>query len=117
MGFKATEAVSDLTYDFTPHGPEGVIPEPTSAQVEAFQKAQFDAFVNLGIDPDKIRSGDFKLEEADALFAKSKDLLEAMTNAAADLSGIAQSTLRALPYRVKVAFIGWLTSEFANPQR
>lgn len=117
-GFKAAEEVEPLDYDFNPHAPvSGTIPEPTSDQVAAYQSGMANALKGTGIDPEQIRSGEVKLDQLDELLQTVKSLELGMVNATADLTQIPVSTLSALPYRVKAAFLGWIMGEFFNPQR
>lgn len=117
MGFKATEAVEELTYDFTPHSPtKGTIPEPTSKQIEDYRDALVSAFKSTGLNPEDIQGGRVTFDRLDELMERMKPLEEAMLNATADLTGIAHSTLRELPYRVKAAFMGWIMGQFFSPE-
>lgn len=117
MGFKATEAVEELTYDFNPYVKEsGTIPEPTVSQVDAFRRRLFEAFRGTGLDIESVRAGKIDLSQVDTLLETVDGLEAEMTSAVADLTGIAHSTLNALPARVKQAFMGWITGEFASPE-
>ena len=115
MGFKATEAVEELTYDFNPHAKaSGTIPEPTSKQIEDYRDAIVTAVKASGIDP----SGGERitLDQMDELMEKSAEVESALLDATADLTGIAHDTLRALPYRLKAAFMGWIMGQFFSPE-
>ena len=120
MGFKATEAVEELTYDFTPHitgsAAQGKIPEPSSKQIEQFRNAIVGSVKEAGLDPTALTSGKFSFEQMDDLLAKADSVEKATVAAVADITGIAHSTLDALPFRVKAAFLGWITGEFLNPE-
>lgn len=117
MGFVATEAVEELTYDFNPFADaKGTIPEPSSKQIEAYRNAIVSAFRSTGIDPEDVRGGKFSLDKMDELMEKTAGVEEAMVVATADLTGIATGTLRDLPYRPKAAFMGWVMGQFFNPE-
>lgn len=117
MGFKATEAVEELTYDFTPHANvSGTIPEPSSKAIEDYRDAIFSAFKATGLNPEEMRDGKMTFDRLDEVMEKSKDMEEAMLSATADLTGLAHSTLRDLPYRVKAAFMGWIMGQFFSPE-
>lgn len=119
MGFKVSEAVEELTYDLEPYGPKGTISEPTSKQVERFRSVVFgsvrtlaaDLGIDLGSDEQKMN-----LDMLDPLMEKSAEVETLVVDAVADLTGIANQTLHALPYRVKAAFCGWITEQFLNPE-
>lgn len=117
MGFKATEAVDELTYDFNPHvNQSGTIPEPTTAQVEDFRARIFNTVKDSGIDPEELASGKVGLDSMDTLLETASGIEAELLGAVADLTGIAQSTLNALPYRVRAAFFGWVMGEFFSPE-
>lgn len=119
MGFKVSEKVEELSYDLSPYGPTGVVPEPTSKQVERFRSVVFgsvkDLAQGLGVD---LGTGDTKvtLDKMDMLMEKSADVERLVVTAVADLTGIADATLDALPYRIKAAFCGWITEQFLSPE-
>lgn len=116
MGFKATEAVEELTYDFRPHlDRSGAIPEPSTKQIEKFRTALFDTFQASGIDPSTL-GAKMDLSSIGDLMEKASTVEEAMVGAVADLTGIADRDLNALPYRIKAAFVGWIMGQFFNPE-
>lgn len=115
MGFKATEAVEELTYDFRPHVDEyGTITEPTGKAVEAFRNRVFGSLKESGLDPEVLK--DMGLADMDELLAKSSAVEEETVNAVADLTGIANQSIWALPYRIRAAFVGWIMGQFFSPE-
>lgn len=119
MGFKVSEKVEELTYDLTPYGPAGTIPEPTSKQVERFRAVVLgsvrDLAQELGVD---IGGDDARitLDKFDMLMERSNAIETLVVGAVADLTGIADRDLDALPYRIKAAFCGWVTEQFLSPE-
>lgn len=123
MGFKASEAVEELSYDFSPYGPAGTIPEPSTKQVEAFRNTMFGSLRHLaeglGVDVSDLGPGSDKrlsMDMLDTVLEKSSEAEDLVVHAVADLTGIADKTLNALPYRVKAAFLGYITGQFVNPE-
>lgn len=117
MGFVATKAVEELTYDFNPHVKEsGTIPEPSAKQVENYRDALIGALKETGLDPATIAAGKVSMSEVDDLMQKVEPLEVAMVNAVSDLTGISQQTLNALPFRIKAAFLGWVQGQFFSPE-
>ena len=117
MGFKATEAVEELTYDFHPHVKvAGTIPEPSSKQIEDFRERLISSVKATGLNPEALHSGNVSMEQVDELLDKADGIEEEMLSAVADLTGIAHDTLRALPHRIKSAFMGWVVGQFLNPE-
>lgn len=123
MGFKASEAVEELSYDFAPYGPAGSIPEPSTKQVEAFRNTMFGSVrqlaEGLGLKVEDLGGGSqarLSLDMLDTVLEKSSEAEDMVVKAVADLTGIADHTLNALPYRIKAAFLGYITGQFLNPE-
>lgn len=120
MGFKASEAVEELTYDFRPHNEEhGKIPEPTSDQVRAYQTSVFDGIKASGLDPTMLTgggSGNFSLDDLDNLLEQTAGLEDTMRTATAGLTQISDDVLAALPYRISRSFLGWIMGLFFDPE-
>lgn len=112
MGFVAKEAVEELSYDFSPHGPSGVIPEPSGKAIDRFRDKIVKAMKDANLDP----SRQLTMADMDEVLEVSKNVEEAIVSATADLTGIAHSTLNDLPYRIKAAFLGWIMGEFFSPE-
>lgn len=118
MGFKATEAVEELTYDFNPHAnAAGTIPEPTTAQIEHYRDTVFMALKASGL-AEQMQAGEqeFNFDRMDELLQKTSEVEAQMVAATADLTGLDAGTLAALPYRVKAAFLGWIMGQFFSPE-
>lgn len=117
MAFKAAEAVEALDYDFNPYvDRKGTIPEPTTQQIERFRDAVFGVFRDSGINPESITTGKVSLELMGDLMEKAKHVEDAVVSAVADLTGIADHDINALPYRLKAAFTGWIMGQFFHPE-
>lgn len=124
MGFIASEAVEELSYDFGQYGPKGVIPEPTTKQVEAFRNVMLGSLqtlasslgLNISDLGPKGPEVPVTLEMLDTLLEKSEEAEHLVVTAVADLTGIPEHTLNALPYRVKAAFLGYITGAFLSPE-
>lgn len=129
-GFKASEAVERLDYDFTDlqvsdpaqqeilAGAKGTIPEPSQQQLDGYFEAMRTLLSDLGVDladagsPQQLMAAFAKLPEG-AL----ERMNEGMVQAVADLCGgqPSRDQIAALPPRVRQAFVGWLSGQFANP--
>lgn len=117
MGFVATEAVEELSYDFRPFvEAHGTIPEPTSKQVEAFRQAVGNTVAGLGLDAEDLQTGKIGFEQVGLLMDKAGEVEQGLLNAVADLTGIANSVINKLPYRIQAAFSGYIVGEFLRPE-
>lgn len=117
MGFTASTAVEPLNYDFTPHvDAQGTIPEPTNQQIEEFREQLGSIITGLGLSPEEIRSGKIAFDKVDTLLTTSKVAERAMMAAVANLTGLPDATLAALPYRLRAAFMGWIVGQFNSPE-
>lgn len=117
MGFVATEAVEELSYDFNPYvDAAGKIPEPTSKQVDTFRRQMMGAVETLGLSPEDIQSGKIGFEQIGAVMDKAGVVEKDMLDAIADLTGIANQTLDRLPYRIQAAFTGYIIGMFLRPE-
>lgn len=114
-GFIATEQVEALTYDFNPHvAAAGTIPEPTADQIERYRSVIVGAFKEMGLSGVDLKALD--LSQMDSLMEKSKVIEAAILAATADLTGISEEHLSALPFRVSRAFLGWIMGQFFSPE-
>lgn len=112
--FVAAEAVSGLDFKLDPWGPAGVIPEPSTGQIEKLTEAL-----------SKI-AGDTGADTADAALAQVAKLPEDEQAAMLDgimgaITDITQTVLTreqidALPHRIKNAFLGWLLGSLLLPE-
>ncbi len=124
-GFKASERVSGLSYDFRGvevddpdnqallDGAKGTTPEPSSRQVRTMQARQREI---LGLGPDTTP------EEANkALASKTEDewfeLDDEVLDMIADVTSgrPSRDELAALPFRAREAYYGWILGELNNP--
>lgn len=120
MAFSADRALEALDYDFRPYVKcHGTIAEPSDDQVHAMNAALRDAVVALtgeGFDPED------RAAAAKVFASLTDEQLRAMdaesVNAVAHVTGLNPSPedIAALPYRIKRAFIGWLTMEINDPE-
>jgi hypothetical protein len=124
-GFKATAAVSGLSYDFTGlevldddaadllDKAKGTTPEPSYQQVRHMQAA---IKTLLGLDPDvdpaEINKEMARMSEEDLLERDEEftDIIAGVTSGRPSRDEIA-----ALPFRVREAYIGWVCGELNNP--
>lgn len=125
MGFKAQDAVEALEFDFNPHvNASGVVPEPTSDQIDEFRTTLAAAYQDLGLDPETLNAATGEggigpvLEHFGAIMASTSNLETKVAKAVAVLcSGSpTEEQILALPYRVRQAFLGWMTGTFFNPE-
>lgn len=117
MGFQASEQVEELTYDFKPfNDAHGVIPEPTSHQVDTFRRAVMGSVEGLGITPEDLKNGKVSFSDVGALLDKAGQVEKGMLDAISDLTGVPHSVLNALPYRVQAAFSGYIVGVFLSPE-
>lgn len=117
MGFKATEEVEELSYDFRPYSDEnGVIGEPSTDQVKTYRESVFAAVEGSGLDPAELATGTVDFDKLGELSGKAGALEEVMLSCTADLTGLPLVSLQALPYRLSRAFMGWIMGQFFNPE-
>lgn len=114
MGFKASRAASELEYDFEPFlpGVKGVTPEPSSDQVLEMQARLRELFLTNDPDPLALTK---KLSELSLEDFKDRD--HQLAEIYADVCSQQPSTeeIMALPHRVQVAYIGYLSGELNTP--
>jgi len=112
-GFNAATAVDPLDFDFSKYGgPTGVIPEPSTKQVEAFLNTAQDVAKLLGIAPGQALS----VESISAIPQDAAEKMNAlMTERVLELCAgeITEEDLDKLPFRVRSAFTAWLAGELA----
>lgn len=117
MGFQASEAVEELTYDFNPYvDAAGKIPEPTAKQVDSFRRDVAASAQALGLSAEDLKSGKIGLEQMGELMEKAGAVEAGLLAAIADLTGIAHQTLNRLPYRVQASFSGYIVGLFLRPE-
>jgi hypothetical protein len=105
--FIASEAVKPLNYDFSPYSKaKGTVPEPSQADIKKFQKK----VRSVSPDGSPKKLSQLSDEEAEAAH-------ETLVTALAEFchGKPTQAQIETLPYRVLVAFIGWLFGSFSNP--
>ena len=121
MGFVATEAVETLDYNLNPAGQDdpalkGTIPEPSTAQIEAYRDALLASFKQLGLDVEDLKAKKVDLDDMDDLLAKNKKIEADLLAATANLTGLSGKMLSDLPYRIARAFAGWIMGQFFSPE-
>lgn len=145
MGFDAAKQVEPLEWDFTTleprpealNGAKGIIPEPTSEQVEEFLTRYYElvALVSAPSRDDKqagrIRQADWKglsvaekIERWHEYSPNNADEKQLMRATLIDLlmvickgdGGPTRAQLEALPHRILSAFYGWIVQEFVVPK-
>ena len=127
MGFKAVDTVEVLDYDFTPWGGSGVTPEPSDAQIKAFQKALRSiigpALVERQRAVEAVETTP-SAAEMEALLARGEDN-EADEQFDALLTAVAavcshkptKAEIKKLPYRVKRHFCGYIAGTFLGEDK
>lgn len=125
--FTAASVVEPLKYELQPHlDKDGVIPEPSDAQLDAFDKALTKEQQRLralipdvpdSLEPDEYQAALEKFENARV----SADVLstwkvQAKMFAALCSNEITEAELLKLPRRVRLHFYRWLRSEVLNPE-
>lgn len=114
MGFNAGQAVSRLDYDFTDFlpGVKGISPEPSTEQVLIMQARIREIFRIGDMDPQALNEylRDLSLEDF-----KKRDAEIAETYADVCSQQPSTDEILALPHRVQVAFIGYLSGELNTP--
>jgi hypothetical protein len=124
--FVAGDEIDTLTFDFTRYakGAKGVIPEPTTEKLRAFQKG-LKAVIRESLKNTKEPpANETQLESMKRIIgADDTDELAVMVEARtfeliSDLCSGTPSVeqLQKIPYRVQQAFVGWLTGIFLNPE-
>lgn len=124
-GFKATQAVSGLSYDFTGlevqddetaellDGAKGTTPEPSYQQVRHMQTRLKEL---LGLDGDadvaEINRAMARLSEAE-LLERDDDIADIIAGVTSGRPSIEE--IAALPFRVREAYVGWICGELNNP--
>jgi hypothetical protein len=106
-GFKASEAVPELAYDFRPFvEAHGVVPEPSQPAMKQFSKAMNAVYGGRTIE----EVAKLPYEEQEALGDATKPLVADLCNGHPSLD-----ELENLPFRPLNAFVGWLMGSFQNP--
>lgn len=117
-GFKAQEAVEELAYDFRPYAEEhGVIPEPSSKQLEKFQRVVFGTVRSLGLTPEDM-TGETRVtfDLIESVMNKSFEVETEVLVAVSELTGLDADLIGGLPHRIKSAFMGWIMGAFLSPE-
>ena len=139
-GFKAQGAVSSLDFDFEPYveGAKGTIAEPSQDALDRYRDANESAMAQSGLSLNqiaevvKLASGDTEPSEdemvrvlghmpddLEAVMAKAREAQAAQFETAIEVCGgtPSEEQIKALPGRVREAFVGWLTGELLRPTR
>jgi hypothetical protein len=119
-GFVASEQVDDLTYDFSPFGPRGEIPEPSSAQIQSFRNAVASMYTEMIPDGDADQpatGAELRTLINDFIGRDQTEMLEKLLQSVSDVCSGHPSfdELQGLPYRHQQAFTGWITGVFLLP--
>lgn len=120
-GFVAADAVEPMEYNFAPYSKsrtaKGVIPEPSTQQINGFFEAARKAFSSAGMDGANRSKEDMikALESQDSLdpMAGEQILFDAMVTLCQGHP--AREDLEALPFRVRSQFTAWLMGQL-NPE-
>jgi hypothetical protein len=121
IGFSAESELDELSFNFRPYVEvEGVIPEPSAAQIKQFQKAlrtlfgdslveQARAVEKGGITAADVEKAIRDFDEDDES-EKLEQLFQAVARVCSDIPNYIQ--LSALPYRMQQHFLGWIMGKF-----
>lgn len=124
--FKLEDELDELSYDFrtkaNPDGAHGVIPEPSSKQIQVFQR-KLRKLVGPAIEQ-MAAAPEMTMKERAELMTKDVDEAEAESKFRESLAAVAAlcsnqpsvEDIAALPYRAQQAFIGWIVGVFMNPE-
>jgi len=115
MPFKA-EDIQQETYDFNPHlNKSGVIREPSTAEINKFRADIFKVFTNSGIEGVDVENMD--MSEFSSLLEKGSEIEQGTIDVVgAFLQDPSADDIRALPWRVQRAFLGYITGLFIRPE-
>lgn len=135
--FVLADELDLLEWDFSPKsspgaGPKGIIPEPTSGQLQAFTRAirHITAPVaskiakaegaSAAVDITKLNPAEIGklIEEADATEGEAastlRDIVDAIAAVCSDSPNAAQ--INGLPHRAQQAFFGYIIGTFLDPK-
>lgn len=115
-------SVSSIEYDFSKwNGPKGSVPEPSDAAIKQFFKAVKEAASKLDDvnateieDNPEAVSGMLESLNEDSLFEIADDIADAIGEMSNGQPSSGQ--VKALPFRVKQAFFGFLMGEIQAPE-
>lgn len=122
MGFKLSEHLTKLDYDFgmvSGHTVKGAIPEPSSDAVNDFFADMGESMKTIGIE---IKNTEDKVEVAKAMQGLTREQLKQITALTVDaLCELTQNNpvkedLVAAGHRPLQAFLGWLVGELQDPE-
>lgn len=108
--------LDELTYDFTKVGGKaGVIPEPSTLQVETFTEMLRQIMPTTVDDEGKVMLDIAALQAASE---QGEDASLLMAAATSDLTSgeITAEEIQALPFRTQRAFYGWIVGTFLSPE-
>jgi hypothetical protein len=118
-GFILSEHVDELTFDFTPYGPEGKIIEPTAGQIQNFRSALAGLFQELIPEDEGQPANPVELAKrvTEYVSRDQTEILYKILHAVAAVCSDSPSfdVLEGLPYRHQQAFVGWISGVFLLP--
>lgn len=123
--FQLEEEIDELSYNFAtkanPTGPTGVIPEPSSKQIETFRR-KLRTLMGPVLDA-QLKAADMTPAERVAALndvedggdgdTRTHDMLVAVAEICSNQPSVEQ--IEALPFRGQQVFIGWIVGVFLNP--
>jgi hypothetical protein len=112
-GFTAADAVPRLDFDLAPHGPAGIIPEPSTGQVEKLQNALADLAGTDAKSPTDALAHVASLSDED-----QQKIVDDLMGSIADITAtvLTREQIEALPYRIQRAFVAWLMASLLLPE-
>ena len=119
--FNLQEEVGSLDYDFTPYGSKGTIPEPSSLQIQNFKQGLAGLIENQVVpdqDPTQMAPKEMISKLSELLSRDTSEIDEKVIQMTADVCSDHPTIdeIRALPYRARQAFTGWLVGMFLLPE-
>lgn len=111
-------ALEEITFDFTKYvpGAQGVIPEPSGDQIEQLIEFLRQAMPTTEGEDGKIELDVSKIVET--FGDKGEGIEDLMNTAISDVcSGVmSPDQIKALPYRIKMRFYGWILGTLLSPE-
>lgn len=111
MSFDINDLVEPLDFNFRQYGPQGVIPEPSQDAVEHFQE-EMASLAGGATSQEQLAEWAAGLTDA-----QRKEQRPRLVAAIAAVCGGEPSleTIQALPHRVLMHFVGYLTAKLLDP--
>jgi hypothetical protein len=116
--FVVADELDELSYDFSPYGGTGKIPEPTNAQINSYRKA-FAELIGGVVSEDVLDENQPIMKRvAEFLSRDDTEATQKILHAVAEVCSTKPSfdELELLPARAQQGFIGFVTGVFLTPK-